>query len=43
MGNEDPALWRDNYDFAKFVPPTVADGKVFLATKSKFVLVYGRQ
>ncbi|HKE42409.1 MAG TPA: hypothetical protein VKG21_21480 [Casimicrobiaceae bacterium] len=39
--NQDPPL-RDKYDFAKFVPPTVAKGKVFLATKSGTVLVYGR-
>jgi hypothetical protein len=27
--------------YAKFVPPTIADGKVFLATFSKQVDVYG--
>lgn len=27
--------------FAKFVPPTVADGKVFMATNSNEVVVYG--
>jgi hypothetical protein len=32
----------DDYLFAKFVPPTVAKGKVFLATVSNIVLVYGR-
>jgi len=31
------------YNFAKFVPPTVAKGRVFLATASNKVLVYGRQ
>jgi outer membrane protein assembly factor BamB len=31
-----------NYWFAKFVPPTIAHGKVFLATGSNSVLVYGR-
>jgi outer membrane protein assembly factor BamB len=40
-GTDDPAPWRDDYDFAKFVPPTVANGKVFLATMSKMVIVYG--
>jgi hypothetical protein len=29
------------YHFAKFVPPTIAHGRVFLATGSKSVLVYG--
>jgi hypothetical protein len=28
-------------NYAKFVPPLVTDGKVFLATFSKQVLVYG--
>jgi hypothetical protein len=32
----------DNYWFAKFVPPTVAAGEVFLPTASGKVLVYGR-
>ncbi|HEY2517147.1 MAG TPA: hypothetical protein VGI39_40015 [Polyangiaceae bacterium] len=31
----------DNFRFAKFVPPTIADGKVFLATFSNAVEVYG--
>jgi hypothetical protein len=30
------------YFFAKFVPPTIAHGRVFLATRSQRVLVYGR-
>jgi hypothetical protein len=30
-----------NYWIAKFVPPTIAHGRVFLATGSKRVLVYG--
>jgi hypothetical protein len=30
-----------NYFFAKFVPPTIAHGRVFLPTGSQFVLVYG--
>jgi hypothetical protein len=30
------------YYFAKFVPPTIARGRVFLATGSRRVLVYGR-
>ncbi len=30
-----------NYWFAKFVPPTIANGRVFLATGSKRVQVYG--
>jgi hypothetical protein len=33
---EDKEYW-----FAKFVPPTIAHGRVFLATGSKRVLVYG--
>ena len=32
-----------NYWFAKFVPPTIAKGRVYLATVSKQVLVYGRR
>lgn len=31
------------YWFAKFVPPTIANGRVFLATGSQLVLVYGRR
>jgi hypothetical protein len=31
----------ENYWFAKFVPPTVANGRVFLATASGKVLIYG--
>jgi len=31
-----------NYLFAKFVPPMIANGRVYLATGSDFVLVYGR-
>ncbi len=34
----DPA---DNFDFAKYVPPTVANGKVYLATFSDRLNVYG--
>ncbi|MGH7842229.1 MAG: hypothetical protein ACREQT_12015 [Candidatus Binataceae bacterium] len=30
------------YHFAKYVPPTIAHGRVFLATGSRSVLVYGR-
>jgi hypothetical protein len=30
------------YYFAKFVPPTIVQGRVFLATGSRRVLVYGR-
>ena len=36
MDSEDKEYW-----FAKFVPPTIAHGRVFLATGSKRVLVYG--
>jgi hypothetical protein len=32
----------ENYDFSYFVPPTIAAGRVFLATWSNEVLVYGR-
>ena len=32
-----------NYLFAKFVPPTIANGRVFLATASNRVLVYGNR
>ncbi|MEO8597248.1 MAG: hypothetical protein ABI759_28275 [Candidatus Solibacter sp.] len=35
---DDPA---DNFDFAKYVPPTVANGKVYLATFSDRLNVYG--
>ena len=43
-------LWNSEQDwsrdsvgsFAKFCPPTIADGKVFLATFSNELLVYGR-
>jgi hypothetical protein len=31
----------DRFDFAKYVPPTVANGKVYLATFSDVVNVYG--
>ena len=37
-------LWNNagtDYHFAKFVPPTVATGRVFLPTGSNAVLVYG--
>jgi len=40
--DQEAAPWRYKYDFAKFVPPTVAKGKVFLATKSNGVIVYGK-
>jgi hypothetical protein len=36
--NEDKDYW-----FAKFVPPTIAKGRVYLATESRKVLVYGRR
>jgi hypothetical protein len=41
----DPTLAEEdkNYMFAKFVPPTIAHGRVFLATASRGVLVYGRR
>jgi len=32
---------EDKFNFAKFVPPTVANGKVYLPTFSGFVKVYG--
>jgi len=32
---------EDKFNFAKYVPPTVANGKVYLATFSGFVNVYG--
>ena len=31
----------DKYWFAKLVPPTIANGRVFLATASGKVLIYG--
>jgi hypothetical protein len=35
-------MTRDGYgNFAKFVPPLVANGKVYVATSSKQVTVYG--
>jgi hypothetical protein len=36
-------LWSDDggYLFAKFTPPTIADGKVFRATASGKIVVYG--
>ena len=33
----------DKYWFAKLVPPTIANGRVFLATASGRVLIYGVQ
>ena len=40
-------LWNNKpdwgYDFAKFVPPTIAGSRVFLATASGQVLVYGQK
>ncbi len=38
-------LWSDDggYLFAKFTPPTVTDGKVFRATASNKVVVYGQK
>ena len=40
-----PELWNDlgsgDYSFAKFVPPTVANGRIFLPTWSNSVRVYG--
>jgi len=35
---DDPA---DNFDFAKYLPPTVANGKVYLPTFSDRLNVYG--
>jgi hypothetical protein len=32
---------NDRFNFAKYVPPTVANGRVYLATFSGFVSVYG--
>jgi outer membrane protein assembly factor BamB len=37
-----PTRTPDNYNFANFVPPTVADGRVFLATADGKVIVYGK-
>jgi outer membrane protein assembly factor BamB len=38
-------IWNNTrdpqYRFAKFCPPTIADGKVFVPTFSNKVLVYG--
>jgi hypothetical protein len=36
-------IWRDDDDiaFAKFVPPTIADGRVFRATAGSQIVVYG--
>ena len=42
-------LWNSNMNpsrdsvgnFAKFVPPLVANGRVYVATQSKKVVVYG--
>jgi hypothetical protein len=43
-----PALWStiendrsDYFDFAKYVPPTVANGRVYMATFSGRINVYG--
>jgi outer membrane protein assembly factor BamB len=36
-----PAITGDKFEFAKFVPPTVAEGKVYLATFSSRLAVYG--
>ena len=38
-------VWNNNgesYQFSKFVPPTVANGRVYLPTCSNKILVYGR-
>jgi len=47
-GNKLKTLWtsycaepEDSFNFAKYVPPTVANGKVYLATFSNRVNVYG--
>ena len=36
-------LWADEFqwDFAKFTPPTIANGKVYMATFSNKIVVYG--
>jgi hypothetical protein len=36
-----PSVTGDNFEFAKFVAPTVAEGKVYLATFSSRLAVYG--
>ncbi len=48
QNDELQALWcsdteepTDDFNFAKFVPPTVANGRVYLATFSNLVNVYG--
>ena len=48
VGNKLKTLWtsycaepEDSFNFAKYVPPTVANGKVYLATFSNRVNVYG--
>lgn len=33
----------DSYSFSKFVPPTIANGRLYLPTCSNKVLVYGRR
>jgi hypothetical protein len=38
-----PTANPDRYNFAKFVPPTIGNGRVFLATGSKKILVYGNR
>jgi hypothetical protein len=38
-------LWSnpaENYAFSKFVPPTIAEDRLFVPTCSNKVLVYGR-
>ncbi len=34
---------QNNYNFAKFVSPTIANSRVYLATASNTVLIYGNQ
>ena len=42
LWNSDMNAARDSFgDFAKFVPPLVANGRVYVATWSKQVAVYG--
>jgi outer membrane protein assembly factor BamB len=40
-------IWNNEsepqYNFAKYCPPTVANGRVFLATFSNQIIVYGLQ